>query len=52
MCNIPDFCKVQKSQKFETFVFMIMQATKNSLKLKQQCNITYNSNVIGNKIQL
>ena len=49
VCNIPDFWKVQKSQKFETFWIHVMQANKNPLKLKQHCSITYNSNVSGNK---
>lgn len=35
-CNIPDFWKVQKSQNFETFVFMLMQATKNQMKCKNK----------------
>ena len=52
VCNIPDFGKVQKSQKFETFWIHVMQGTKNSKKLKQKCYITYESNNVGIKIQL
>ena len=39
---------MQKSQKFETFWIHVMQATKNPIKSKQPCIITYSSNVIGN----
>ena len=35
-CNIPDFWKVQKSQKSETFVFLLKQATKKPNRVQEQ----------------
>ena len=49
VCNIPDFWKVQKSQKFETFCFHVMQVTKKPNEMQEtKENNTY-SNEIGIK---
>ena len=49
VCNIPDFWKVQKSQKFETFWIHVTQATKNPKKLKHKVIKHMNPMTLGIK---